>query len=77
MILFLTANGIAQSVRERFAEFAALKTIGYSDRLVMRLVFLEAALPCVIGAGLGLVWRRRLVGKWRASVRRAGPCRCR
>jgi putative ABC transport system permease protein len=54
MILFLTANGIAQSVRERFAEFAALKTMGYSDPLVMLLVFLEAALPCVAGAVLGL-----------------------
>jgi len=54
MILFLTANGIAQSVRERFAEFAALKTIGYGDRIVMLLVFLEAALPCVTGAGVGI-----------------------
>jgi putative ABC transport system permease protein len=54
MVLFLTANGIAQSVRERFAEFAALKTIGFSDRGVMGLVFLEAALPCMLGAGLGV-----------------------
>ena len=54
MILFLTANGIAQSVRERFVEFAALKTIGYSDGLVMVLVFLEASLPCMLGAVLGL-----------------------
>lgn len=54
MILFLTANGIAQSVRERFAEFATLKTIGFSDRAVLILVALEAALPCVIGAFLGV-----------------------
>ena len=54
MILFLTANGIAQSVRERFGEFAALKTIGYGDGIVMLLVFLEAAVPCVIGAALGI-----------------------
>jgi putative ABC transport system permease protein len=54
MILFLTANGIAQSVRERFAEFATLKTIGFSDRAVMGLVMLEAALPCMIGGGLGV-----------------------
>ncbi len=54
MILFLTANGIAQSVRERFAEFAALKTIGFSDRIVMLLVFVEAAVPCVIGAAVGI-----------------------
>jgi putative ABC transport system permease protein len=54
MVLFLTANGIAQSVRERFAEFATLKTIGFSDTGVMALVFLEAALPCLVGAVLGV-----------------------
>ena len=37
MVLFLTANGIAQAVRERFAEFATLKTIGFSDRGVIGL----------------------------------------
>jgi putative ABC transport system permease protein len=54
MVLFLTGNGIAQSVRERFAEFATLKTIGFSDNGVMALVFLEAALPCLLGAVLGV-----------------------
>jgi len=63
MILFLTANGLAQSVRERFAEFAALKTIGYSDRVVMLLVFLEAALPCLAGATLGIALAAALGGQ--------------
>ena len=54
MVLFLTANGIAQSVRERFAEFATLKTLGFSDNGVMGLVFLEAAIPCILGAVLGV-----------------------
>jgi putative ABC transport system permease protein len=54
MILFLTANGIAQSVRERIPEFAILKTMGFSDRLVMGLVFAEAAIPCLLGAAIGL-----------------------
>ncbi len=54
MVLFLTANGIAQSVRERFGEFAMLRTLGYSDTTVMALVFFEAALPCVIGALMGV-----------------------
>jgi putative ABC transport system permease protein len=54
-VLFLTGNGIAESVRERFAEFATLKTLGFSDRAVTMLVVLEAALPCVIGAALGVV----------------------
>src|SRR4051812_564325 len=54
MVLFLTANGIAQSVRERFTEFATLKTIGFSDRAVAAMVVLEAALPCILGAALGV-----------------------
>jgi putative ABC transport system permease protein len=54
MVLFLTANGIAQAVRERFAEFATLKTIGFSDTGVVALVFAEAAIPCLLGAGMGL-----------------------
>ncbi len=54
MVLFLTANGIAQAVRERLAEFATLKTIGFSDRGVIGLVFAEAAIPCLLGAALGV-----------------------
>lgn len=55
MILFLCANGIAESVRERIPEFAILKTIGFRDRQIAALIFLEAALPCVAGAVLGTV----------------------
>jgi putative ABC transport system permease protein len=54
MILFLTGNSIAQSVRERVPEFAAMKTIGFSDTGVMALVFGEAVLPCLLGAAIGI-----------------------
>ena len=54
MVLLLTANGIAQAVRERFAEFATLKTMGFSDNGVVALVFAEAAIPCLLGAALGV-----------------------
>jgi putative ABC transport system permease protein len=53
MILFLCANSVAESVRERIPEFAVLKTIGFGDRQVAALVFLEATLPAVAGAILG------------------------
>ncbi len=53
MILFLCANSVAESVRERVPEFAVLKTIGFGDRQLAVLVFLEAALPAVAGAVLG------------------------
>jgi len=54
LILFLTANAMAQSVRLRIAEFGVLKAIGYSHRLILLLVMTEAALPCLVGAALGL-----------------------
>jgi len=54
MILLLTANGIAQSVRERTPEFAVLRTIGYGQSTLMGLVLAEAAIPCVAGAGIGM-----------------------
>jgi putative ABC transport system permease protein len=55
MILFLTGNVLAQSVRERIPEFAVMKTIGFSDRAVLSLVLAEAAALCLVGAILGLV----------------------
>jgi putative ABC transport system permease protein len=54
MILLLTANGLAQSVRERTPEFAILKTIGYGQSTLTGLVLAEAAIPCVAGAGIGM-----------------------
>lgn len=53
MVLFLCANSTAESVRERLPEFAVLKTLGFGDRAVAMLVFLEAALPSVVGAVAG------------------------
>jgi putative ABC transport system permease protein len=50
MILFLCANGIAESVRERLPEFGVLKTMGYADGRIAALVVLEAATPTVLAA---------------------------
>ena len=54
MILFSPPACIAKSVRERLAEFATLKSFGFSDRVVIGLVAAEAALPCLAGRGLGV-----------------------
>jgi putative ABC transport system permease protein len=66
MILFLIGNAIAQSVRERVAEFAVLKTLGFSDAGVMTLVFAEAAIPCLLGAlagfGIAMVLASKIAG---------------
>jgi putative ABC transport system permease protein len=62
LILFLTANAMAQSVRLRIGEFGVLKAIGYSHRLILLLVMAEAALPCLGGAVLGLSFAPLLLG---------------
>lgn len=53
MILFLCANGIAESVRERLSEFGVLKALGYGDGRIAVLVLLEAAVPTLLAALIG------------------------
>jgi putative ABC transport system permease protein len=54
-LLFLTANTMAQSVRERIPEIAVLKTIGFTDGAVQALVLAEALLLC-LGAAMAGLW---------------------
>jgi putative ABC transport system permease protein len=58
MILIVTANTMAQSIRERTAELAVLKTLGFGDGRVLRMVLLESCVIAVLGglAGLGVSW---------------------
>jgi putative ABC transport system permease protein len=53
-MLFLTSNVMFESVRERTAELAVLKTLGYSDGYVLLLVELESLALCLSGAIIGL-----------------------
>jgi putative ABC transport system permease protein len=53
-LLFLTANTMRQSVRERMCDFAVLATAGYADAKIFGLVLFEALVLCVIGACIGL-----------------------
>lgn len=56
-LVLLTGNTMMQAVRERTAELAVLKTIGFSNRGVLGLVLAESVLLLVLGGliGLGLV----------------------
>lgn len=60
-ILLLTANTMAQSVRERIPELAVLKTLGFSDTTVLLLVLGEALL-LVGAAGLAGMGAAALAG---------------
>ena len=53
-MLLVTANTMAQSVRERTNEIGVLKTLGYTNGGVLGLVLAEAVLITVIGGTLGL-----------------------
>jgi len=54
VLLFATGALMMQSFRERTPELAVLKTLGFSDALVMALILAETAALCIGGAALGL-----------------------
>jgi len=54
-LLFLTANTMMQSVRERIPELAILKTLGFTSGTVSMLVLIESLMLCIFAAAFGLV----------------------
>jgi len=58
MILLITANTMAQSIRERTGELAVLKTLGFGDSRVLSMVLLESCFIALVGglAGLAVSW---------------------
>ncbi len=53
-MIFLTANIVFESIRERTSELAVLKTLGYSDIRLLVLIGLEALALCLSAAVIGL-----------------------
>jgi len=53
-ILMVAANTMAMSARERFAEIAVLKTLGFTDGDVLKLVIAEALVITGLGLAVGL-----------------------
>ena len=53
-ILLVSANTMAQAIRERTNELAVLKTLGFSDGRILWMVLLESCLIALVGGGLGL-----------------------
>ncbi len=58
LLLLNVANQMGQSVRERTSEIGVLKTLGFSNPLILVLLLSESAFLAILGggAGLGLVW---------------------
>ncbi len=54
-LLLVTGNTMAMSVRERIAELAVLKTVGFKDRAVLILVLSEAGAISLVGGAIGVL----------------------
>lgn len=54
-LLLVTGNTMAIAVRERTAELAVLKTVGFPDSFVLLLVLAESLMVAGLGGGLGLL----------------------
>jgi len=65
-MLMVTANTMAQSVRERTPEIGVMKTLGFTGAVVMLLVLAESILLTLLGAGAGMAGAL-------AAVEAAGP----
>ena len=65
MMLLVTANTMAQSIRERTSELAVLKTLGFGDGRVLSMVLMESCVLALVGglAGLAVSWHAR--HRWR------------
>jgi putative ABC transport system permease protein len=67
-MLLVTANTMAQSVRERSAEIGVLKTLGFRDRTVLYLVLAESLAITVVGGGVGLSLAAMFVNTLRGAM---------
>jgi putative ABC transport system permease protein len=72
-MLLVTANTMAQSVRERTPELGVLKTLGFSGGLVTALVLAESLLLTAIGGLLGMAGAYLTVGAAAGLVRQYLP----
>ena len=54
IIMAVMANTMTMTARERLAEYATLKALGFSPGFVVRLLYGESLLIALIGAGLGI-----------------------
>jgi putative ABC transport system permease protein len=72
-MLLVTANTMAQAVRERTAELAVMKTLGFTGRQVLGLVLAESLLVTTLGGALGLALATLGSNAARASLQQYLP----
>lgn len=67
-LAFMTGNAMMHSIHERIPEFAVLKALGFSDRLVSMLIAGESLLLCSLGAAAGIGAAYLLIPVMRKSL---------
>ena len=60
-ILLVAANTMAMAIRERTSEIGVLKTLGFEDGTIFRLVLIEAAVITLGGGALGALSAKLLI----------------
>ena len=68
IIMAVMANTMTMTARERLAEYATLKALGFSPGFVVRLLFGESLLIAALGGLAGLLLTLPLAGAFRAAV---------
>jgi putative ABC transport system permease protein len=72
-MLLVTANTMAQAIRERTAELAVMKTLGFTGAQVLTLVLTESVLVTCLGGALGLVLATLVSQRARAALQQYLP----
>jgi putative ABC transport system permease protein len=68
IIMAVMANTMTMTARERLAEYATLKALGFPPAFVVRLLFGESLLIVLIGGGLGVLLTFPLASAFASSV---------
>ena len=68
IIMAVMANTMTMTARERLAEYATLKALGFSPGFVVRLLFGESLLIAALGGLAGLLLTLPLASAFRAAV---------
>jgi putative ABC transport system permease protein len=67
IIMAVVANTMAMTARERLAEYATIKALGFSPSFVALLVFGEALMLSMIGAAIGIMLTMPIAAGFAAS----------
>ncbi|MEW6051106.1 MAG: FtsX-like permease family protein [Candidatus Zixiibacteriota bacterium] len=68
IILLVLANTMAMTARERISEYAVLKTLGFSPKHIVGLIFGESLVIAVLGGALGIALTFPIVGLMKLAL---------